>query len=77
MTSDEFKSMLVRLGLSQRAFAAILTRYSDSPTSHITVYRWSSGARKIPAAVALALSMMRDVPGALEYAKQWRDGDES
>lgn len=64
MVGAELKAALGRLGMSQRAFSRLLTRYAaDGEVTPTTVNRWCMGEHPVPASVALSialLDLMRD-----------------
>lgn len=64
MTGAELKAALSRMGMSQRAFSRLLTRYAvGSEVTAATVNRWCMGEHPVPGAVALSialLDLMRD-----------------
>lgn len=66
MDGNELKAALSRLGLSQRAFAKLLTAYSnDTTVTATTVNRWCQDEHPIPGAVALAVDLLERNPSPL------------
>lgn len=71
MKGDTHKAVRRGVGLTQQQYADLVgearVTLSDQERGRYPVPRWS----------ALMVSMFRDVPGALEYARAWEDPDPS
>lgn len=64
MTGKELSSALKRLGFSQRAFARLLSRYSeDAGVPPSTVNHWCTGKHAVPGSVALLVDVLERVQG--------------
>jgi len=60
MDGTELRSALERQGMTQSQFAALLTKHAPAGevVTPVTVNRWIMEKRKVPAPVALAISLM-------------------
>ena len=60
MTANELRARLAELGLSQSAFARLLTDYAEDARTVdvVTVNRWTTGKITVPPAVAALVTVL-------------------
>jgi DNA-binding transcriptional regulator YdaS (Cro superfamily) len=72
MTGSELRAALSRLGMSQRAFARLLSRYNEgADVTATTVNRWCMGNHPVPAAVALSIDLMETMRAQADRLAQF------
>jgi len=59
MTPQEFRAALAELGVNQAEFRRLLARQAGQAIGNVTVWRWASGERAIPAGVVAWIKCLR------------------